>query len=249
MDRLLNAVRTRLIPALLTAAGVALVTAGLVTLTVPATAGVLPSDPPPSISARPATPSPATPSRSPSVSVAPSESVAPSASASARPSAPVVRVATRLAVPALQIDLPIIRPPGGPNEYPLCGVAMFLQHEQLGQPGEDRAIYLYAHAREGMFLPLLRQSEVRDGAGMLGMIVQVWTDDEQLFLYEITEVRRHQTDLDEALNADHEQLWLQTSEGPRGTVPKLQVVAEPLSSGPAPDPADAHPSPEPVECS
>ncbi len=120
---------------------------------------------------------------------------------------------------------------------------------ELGQPGEGRAIYLYAHAREGMFLPLLRQSEVRDGAGMLGMVVQVWTNDEQLFLYAITEVRRHQTDLDEALNADHEQLWLQTSEGPRGTVPKLQVVAEPLSSGPAPDPEDAHPSAAPVECS
>ena len=123
---------------------------------------------------------------------------------------------------------------------------MFIQ--ELGQPGQGRATYLYAHAREGMFLPLLTQSEVRNGAGMIGMVAQVWTSDEQVFLYEITEVRRHATDLDDAQGADHEQLWLQTSEGPRGTVPKLQVVAEPLSNSPADDPADAHPSPRPVAC-
>jgi hypothetical protein len=120
--------------------------------------------------------------------------------------------------------------------------------EQLGQPGQQRATYLYAHAREGMFLPLLTQSETEDGAGMLGMLVQVWTSDDQLFLYEIAEVRRHATDLDDAVSADRDQLWLQTSEGPKGTVPKLQVVAEPRSNGPAPNPADAHPVASPVAC-
>jgi len=115
------------------------------------------------------------------------------------------------------------------------------------QPGQGRATYLYAHARTGMFLPILDASKVDDGAAMIGMLVQVYTSDDQLFLYEITEVRRHQTTLDDAASATTEQLWLQTSEGPRGTPGKTQVIAMPLSSGPA-DPADAHPVPKPVVC-
>jgi hypothetical protein len=237
MDRVRSAVRTRLLPALLTAAGVALVTAGLLTYSDPATAGI-----PPTASPAPS----ATRSPAPSATLAPSPSGSPSAAPSspaASPTAPADRVATRLAIPALRIDLPVIR---GTSEYPLCDVAMYIK--ELSQPGGTGAIYVYAHAREGMFLALLEQSEVRNGAAMLGMIVQVWTSDEQLFLYEITEVRRHQTSLDDAIGADHEQLWLQTSEGPRGTIPKLQVVAEPLSNGPAPNPEDAHPEAKPVNC-
>ena len=46
--------------------------------------------------------------------------------------------------------------------------------------------------------------------------------------------------------ADHEQLWLQTSEGPgRAPSGKLQVVAEPLSQE-ASDHGRAHPKPHPV---
>ena len=233
-----NVVRTRLVPAVLTALGAALVTAGLVSWTDPSTAGPVGSASP-IVSATPL-PSP-TP---PSVTLPPIPS--PSA-ASPAPTASVAadRVATRVAVPALRIDLPVILPED-PTGYPQCDVAMYIR--ELGQPGQGRAVYLYAHAREGMFLPLLEQSEIRDGEGMLGMLVQVWTSDEQLFIYEITEVRRHQTNLDDAVDADEEQLWLQTSEGPRGTVPKLQVVAEPVSSGPAPDPAAAHPTARPVDC-
>ena len=43
-----------------------------------------------------------------------------------------------------------------------------------------------------------------------------------------------------------EQLWLQTSEGV-GPMPKLQVVAEPLSQEPA-DHDEAHPVAKPVNC-
>lgn len=236
MSSLGQVLRTRMLPAALTAAGVALVTAGLITYTDPAAAGIPPS---------------ASPGASPVAVVSPSpplggSGVAPSPSGtglSPGTSAPAERVATRIAVPALRIDLPMIA--GGPD-YPPCNVALYIT--DLYQPGGDGAIYVYAHARRGMFLPLLEQSQVRDGAGMIGMIVQVWTSDEQLYLYEISEVRRHQTDLNDAVSADREQLWLQTSEGPRGTVPKLQVVAEPLSVGPAADPADAHPTAEPVAC-
>jgi hypothetical protein len=77
--------------------------------------------------------------------------------------------------------------------------------------------------------------------------VEVWTNDDQRFLYEITEVRRHQTDLDDALDPG-EELWLQTSEGPRGTPGKTQVIALPIAQQPA-DPADAHPVARPVDCS
>jgi hypothetical protein len=82
---------------------------------------------------------------------------------------------------------------------------------------------------------------------MLGMVVEVWTSDDQRFLYEIIEVRRHQLDLDDAINATDEQLWLQTSEGPKGTPGKTQVIALPISQEAA-NPADAHPRPEPVAC-
>jgi hypothetical protein len=148
-------------------------------------------------------------------------------------------------IPALAIDLPVIRPPGGPDAYPPCKVAMFLQ--ELSQPGQPGATYLYAHARTGMFLPILEASRIDDGASMLGMIISVYTSDDRLHLYEAVEVRRGVTTLDEALAERDEVLYLQTSEGPRGTPGKTQVIARPLSVGPA-DPAEAHPSPEPVVC-
>jgi hypothetical protein len=144
----------------------------------------------------------------------------------------------------LGIDLPVIRPPSS-TAYPLCDVAMFIQ--ELGQPGFGRATYLYAHARTGMFLPILTASQIDNGAKMLGMTVQVYTSDDQLFVYEISEVRRHQLNLDAAVAATTEQLWLQTSEGPKGTRPKTQVVATFVSSGPA-DHQDAHPVPHPRVC-
>jgi hypothetical protein len=100
-----------------------------------------------------------------------------------------------------------------------------------------------------MFLPLLLQSRIDNGSAMLGMLVQVYTSDDQLFLYEITRVLRHQSQL---YSEPQQELVLQTSEGPRQGVPGytglvLIVVAEPLSSGPA-DHAAAHPTPQPVIC-
>ena len=82
---------------------------------------------------------------------------------------------------------------------------------------------------------------------MLGMIVQVFTSDDKLYLYEVREVRLHQLDLNAAQAATTEELWLQTSEGPKGTPGKTQLVALPISVGDA-DPADAHPKPKPVAC-
>ncbi len=152
-------------------------------------------------------------------------------------------VATRVAIPSLRIDLPVVRPPNG---YPLCNVAMYIK--ELSQPREPGVTYIYAHAREGMFLPLLERSKVNDGASLIGLKIRVWTSDSVLSTYEITRVRRHVTTLDGVFGITSEQLWLQTSEGPRGTVAKLIVVARRLSSVPT-DYASAHPTPRPIVCS
>jgi len=148
-------------------------------------------------------------------------------------------------VPALGIDLPVILQPGSADSFPPCNVAMYIK--QLHQPGQAGATYLYAHARTGMFLPILTASQTNNGRAMIGMLVEVYTSDSLEFLYEIVAVRRHITDLDSAFATTDETLWLQTSEGPRGTVQKVQVIAKPLSSSPA-DPGAAHPRPNPVFC-
>lgn len=214
---------------MLTATGVALIVAGLLSFTTPVEANPAATD-------APVSPTAALPGLG---SPQPSGRTVPS------PSATVARVTTRVQILALQIDIPVVKPPGGSKAYPLCNVAMYIQ--ELGQPGEERGIYIYAHARKGMFLPILDASKINNGARMKGMIVNVYTSDDQLFLYEITEVRRHQLNLDEAVNARTEQLWLQTSEGPRGTLGKTQVIARLLSAQPA-DHAAAHPKAKPVAC-
>jgi sortase (surface protein transpeptidase) len=151
-------------------------------------------------------------------------------------------VATRVAIPGLRIDLPIVRPSSG---YPLCNVAMYIR--ELSQPREAGVTLIYAHARKGMFLPLLERSKINNGASLIGATVRVWTSDDVLSTYKITTVRRHVTSLDGVFGIGPEQLWLQTSEGPRGTVAKLIVVAKRVSSVPA-DHAAAHPTPHPVVC-
>jgi hypothetical protein len=236
MADLANHIRVRLLPALLTALGVAALAGGALSLTSTVVAEPLPSASP---SLRPSV----APTSPPLITFPPLPTEAP---ASSSPTPPVDRVATRLRVAALDIDLPVVLQPGTADPYPWCDVAMYIQ--ELGQPGQGRAIYLYAHAREGMFLPILDASLVQNGRSMLGMVVEVWSSDDQRFLYEITEVRRHQLDLDDALSADSEELWLQTSEGPRGTPGKTQVIAQPISQESA-DPADAHPEANPVDCS
>jgi hypothetical protein len=236
MRSLLAWIRGRLLPALVTAAGVALLAAGLLSYQDPPEAvAVVPSTTP-----SPASTEPALPSLLPLPTLAPSASPAPSSDAAA------TRVATRVVVPALRIDLPVVRPPDDPGHFPYCDVAEYLP--QLSQPGLPGTTYLYAHAREGMFLPLLRTADAK----LSGMLVQVYTSDNLVFLYEITDVLRHQNSLEGAFGATEEQLMLQTSEGPRKGLPGhtgllTMVVARPLSVGPA-DPAAANPTAEPVAC-
>jgi hypothetical protein len=231
VDKLWLRLRLRLLPALLTAIGVALLASGLLSYTSaveqPPAERPLPSyQPLPSID---------------TTIALPGASSGPEAS----PTFPPDRVATRIVIRRLDIDLPIMLQSDDVGLFPLCDVALYIP--ALGQPGEGRATYIYAHAREGMFLPLLTASLHNDGAKMLGMTVEVYTSDNWLFLYTITEVRRHTRSLNDAINTRTERLFMQTSEGPDGTVPKLQVVADYLSSEPT-DPVAAHPKAHPRIC-
>jgi hypothetical protein len=224
-------VRTRVLPAVLTAVGVTLLTAGLLSYTEPVDAGPGPTTAPPSAVVVPSL----EPTPSGRITLPPIESLAPpSPTASAVPEG----VSTRIRIAALDIDMPVIE---GPPGYPPCDVAMYLK--ELGQPGQDRATYLYGHAREDMFLPLL---ETR-GPDQRGLVVEVWTSDDLRYLYEIVEVRRDQRTLDDALAAESEELWLQTSEGPRGTIGKTQVIALPISVDRS-TPEESSPKAEPVDC-
>ena len=234
-------IRHRLVPAALTAAGVTLVAAGLLTYTRPATAGTPVPTPIPTV-----LPSPA---RIAIPSFAPPGATSP---------APVARVPTRIVVPALHIDLPVIPAPES-ETFPSCDVAEFVEPGSSGssadlfsRPGLKGTTYLYAHARAGMFLPLLDQSRRDGGAALRGMLVQVYTSDDQVFLYEVTRVLPHQDNVSAVVGSGREQLALQTSEGPRKGQPGytglvLIVVAQPLSSSPV-DHRTANPPPHPVAC-
>jgi hypothetical protein len=228
-------IRTRVLPAILTAFGVTILSAGLLTYSVPVGAGrsAAPTrSPEPSIAVAP-TPTPL-------ITLPPIGTARPSPSEVA-PSPPADRVATRVRVTGLDIDLAVVR---GNAAYPYCNVAMYLP--SLSQPGFGKATYIYAHAREGMFLPLLRTK----GYDQRGLVVDVWTSDDWLFQYRITEVRRDQTvqhGLDAPSAATTEQLWLQTSQGPNRTFGYTQVLAEPIGSRPA-NHASAHPKARPVVC-
>lgn len=232
MDTLGGRIRLRLIPALLTAIGVALLASGLMSYTT----AVQPL-----------------PSSQPFASFQPLPSIGgqielPGASAepSVQPTFPPDRVATRIVIRRLDIDLPIVLQEDYNPDYPLCNVAMYLP--SMYQPGQGRSTYIYAHARVGMFWPLLVQSQRNDGERMYGMPVEVYTSDSWRYVYTVTEVRRHSRSLQDAFDTTTERLWMQTSEGPNGTIPKLQVVADFLSAGPV-DFKDAHPKPHPIVCS
>jgi len=156
---------------------------------------------------------------------------------------PSSRVATRVAVPQLRIDLPVTRQT---TPYPACDVAMYIL--ELARPGQGGVTYLYAHAQQGNFLPLLKESLVNDGARMLGMAVDVYTGDNLRFTYRVSEVRRHVTSLDPAFAwTGGESVWLQTSEGQSASMPKLQVIATHVGTASTAY-AAAHPMPRPTTC-
>ena len=218
-----------LVPALLAGAGVFLVVAGLFYYLQPAAADS--ADAAPTLPAQSAAP----------YTLPPLASLSPSAGTSVS-----AAIATRVTIPALGIDLPVVAPPAN-EEFPLCNAAEYaIIDKPMAFPGLPQATYIYAHARTGgMFLPLLNEAKVNNGAAMIGMWVEVYTDDNQDHVYQISKVVRHVPDassaFDAAIAATTDQLWLQTSEGTIHDPLKMQVVADPVGVLAA-SPADAHPT-------
>jgi hypothetical protein len=151
--------------------------------------------------------------------------------------------ATRVRIPNYGIDLAVVP---GPSGYPYCNVAMY--QRVLWQPTEPGISFIYAHARKGMFLPLLSASKVNNGAAMIGKLVYVYTNNSEMYTYKITQVRRHVKSVQSAVGIQSEHLWLQTSEGPNFTYPKLVIVADRIATTPAAY-KSSHPAVHIVHCS
>jgi len=225
------AVRAQL--AVMTAAGITLVLAGL--LSYQATAETLPTP-------VPTTPAPegtATPEGSPTPfpTIGPAQ---PTASAT-----PTGR-ASRIVIPALKIDLPVVQAPAG---FPYCGVAQYVK--EFSQPGQPGSTVIGAHARTGLFLPIHDAAQKADnGASMLGLLVLVYTNDARLFLYEIDLVKRMQTnyDITELPAGVTQQLVITTSEDGRDDPHKIMLRAKFLYESAA-DPTRANPLPHIIICS
>lgn len=162
-----------------------------------------------------------------------SAAVAPGAAASPDGSALGNDTPSRIVVRDLGIDLPVVSGDlivaGNAPDYPLCDVAQYLTtYRHPDRPGTTT--WIYAHARPGMFLSLLETSEKGDGAALIGSKVEVYSTGGRRYTYRVTEVHRHAVDRSLALvSPEARRLVLQTSEGPRGTVPKLQVAADFIS--------------------
>lgn len=191
---------------------------------------------------------------SPGAETAPGET--PQASAARTPGPSVPRVpplqpppfASRIEIVSMGIDLPVIsgdvQPP---PSYPFCDVAAYVT--RFNQPYEPGITYISAHAQQGMFLPLLRASERDDGHELLGMSVNLYVSDGRLFSYEVNRVVRHATDYSalNELDMAGNHIVLQTSEGPYGTLEKLQVFAV-LTGESTVDLELANPAPMPRNC-
>ena len=150
--------------------------------------------------------------------------------------------ATRVTVPGLGIDLPIVR---GPSGYPYCRVAMYLS--STAQPREPGVTFIFAHARTGMFLPLLTAWKIRSGASLIGRTVKVWTSNSYVSYYRIFKVRKTANPMVGVNSLTSERLWLQTSTGPNTSYPKLLVEATRYKTIKSTY-AAAHPTAHPVRC-
>jgi hypothetical protein len=233
----LRGLPARLAAAVLVAAGIVVIASGVIALVAPAAGfGPLPTGSPFA-----------------DATIIPSGSVEPSDAPSVEPSAspgptPTVPVASRVVVPALRIDLAIVAQTYGPGHgsYPLCFVAQYL--EDFVQPSQPGTTYIYGHAQPGMFLPLLTAYQ-RDGEqGLLGDLIQVYTKDGKVYLYDVFKVVIS-SDFSLARSVPPEEHWvlLQTSTSRTVNGPKLMVAAKLLNVADTTH-AAANPTPHAVDC-
>jgi hypothetical protein len=158
--------------------------------------------------------------------------------------------ATRVRVPkqdvmSAGIDMAVIR---GNDGYPLCNVAMYSgAYSQPREPSEW-ATFIFAHARTGMFLPLLKEWQQNRGSQLIGKLVYVYTSDNKMHTYRITSLATGlKTQMALITSAGFDSLWLQTSTGPNYTYPKLFVKTTRISTVSV-SYAAAHPTPRPRKC-
>lgn len=150
--------------------------------------------------------------------------------------------ATRVSVSGIGIDLPVIR---GTSGYPPCRVALYLP--RVSQPREPGITFIYAHARTGMFLPLLTSWRNNRGSSLMGRTVKVWTSDSRVVYYRINKVRVTANVMAGVTSLTNERLWLQTSTGPNTSYPKLVVEAYRYATYTATY-AASHPAAHPITC-
>lgn len=154
---------------------------------------------------------------------------------------------TRVAIPSLGIDLPVVAPPRN-STWPLCDVAEFFRPPAFQHPGEGGVTYIYAHAQEGMFLPILLASRRSGGRAMIGDWVTVWTANNHRYSYRISSVRRFQKSLDWAFALPPNSLVLQTSENQYRTGTKVMLVARQVGGPVQATTAEAQPPAKPRVC-
>jgi LPXTG-site transpeptidase (sortase) family protein len=141
----------------------------------------------------------------------------PSASPSPAPSAsPGASVAKRIRIPRLKIDLKVVE--GDGIDAPLDSAAHF---PGTAWPGGGSNIYIYAHARKGLFINLW---DARKGDE-----VYLDTVDGRTVTYVVDEIRpKTPWNAVELLEpTDEERLTLQTSTSYTATAPRFVVIALP----------------------
>jgi hypothetical protein len=111
----------------------------------------------------------------------------------------------------------------------------------VAQPREPGVTFIFAHARTGMFLPLLSAWRANKGASLIGRTVYVWTSDNVRVTYKIDKVRVTHDAMAGSSTLSVERLWLQTSTGPNTSYPKLVVEAHRVATAAA-SYAAAHPA-------
>ena len=179
---------------------------------------------------RPPAPDPSAVGGSPTASLqptaaVPTEGATPSTSAVPPSTGPTVSVspppvgesvASRIRIPRLQIDLPVIE--GDGIDAPLDSAA---HYPGTAWPGGGSNIYIYAHARDGLFIKLW---DAREGDEVL-----LDTVDGRTVTYIVDEIRpRTPWDAVELLEpTEQEQLTLQTSTSYTATAPRFVVIALP----------------------